>query len=284
MHRDATVSECPYCAGRSLEVRYEGEYHQVDRSFGPFSIGQCKVCGSATTLNLPDAKRLAEFYVRYESFRPEWYRQADSAALAPQYASYARCVVERHSRSPRRWADVGGGQGEVANLIAAKAPSSHGTAIDIGPRPSTLAAGVQYLQADLNAPSWSFLEPCDLVFSVATIEHVLNPTAFVRNAAQILAPSGTLVIICPDYGSLGRRLCGRRWPFFLPGEHLTIPTQRGIASLMRRVGKLNNVRANTLTVSYSVAALSRALGVPLSIPISVPVPLGLLVASGTAPS
>ena len=130
----------------------------------------------------------------------------------------------------------------------------------------------------------------DLVFSVAVWEHVLAPVDFARECLSLVAPSGSLVLIAPDNGSLAARVLGRRWPYFEPGEHIFIPTRRGARDCLSRAADALGLRGNAveivvrpLLVGYSLRYLTKVLRLErLSslIPPSVaaPLPTGILLA------
>lgn len=282
---------CPYCASADLETAYRGEFHKVDRSFGPFDLGACGRCGSLATVNPPSPDRLAEFYRRYDQFRPDWYKAGAAAgALRAQYEFYAR-HVGADLAAGRTWIDIGAGHGEVSNLLAERHPDCAGTAIDIGERPSSLRAETGYESIDLNRPGWLDMlgRRFDRVFAVAVWEHVLDPGQFAREALSLVAPRGRLILICPDYGSLARRILGRRWPYFEPGEHISIPTREGARRCLEAAcadlgldGAV--VRAKPLNVGYSLGYLSSVLRLrPLAALIppgwSAPLPTGILSAT-----
>jgi len=221
-----------------LRVTYSGLFHKVDRSFGPFDLFECLACGSLGTEHPPTPERLTEFYRAYHLHRPDWYKKAAaSGALLPQYESYARFLKRRMPAGEQsHWADIGAGHGEVANLLAASLAAPRGCAVDITGRPVGLDERLEYRTLDINAPGWvhSLGRTFDLVYSVAVWEHVLDPLIFAREALSLVSKRGALVLICPDYGSAARRLLGRSWPYFEPGEHLTMPTSEGAAACLRR--------------------------------------------------
>lgn len=51
----------------------------------------------------------------------------------------------------------------------------------------------------------------DIVALVDVIEHVADPVALCRAAADRLAPGGLLVVVTPDVSSIAARLLGARW-------------------------------------------------------------------------
>lgn len=61
----------------------------------------------------------------------------------------------------------------------------------------------------------------DLVTLWDVIEHVPDPRAYIRRAAELLRAGGVIVLATPDVGSVPARLAGRRWVGFkLSEEHI----------------------------------------------------------------
>ncbi len=282
---------CQWCASRRTLVVDRDAFHKVAKSFGPFDLFTCRDCGSLGTSNPPSISRLSEFYRDYDSHRPQWYREgASSGALAAQYDFYSRYVLRALPQGGRSWADVGAGHGEAANLISARRPDLAGTTIDIGLRPASLIATVVHYTVDLNRPGWAadMGQRFDLVFSIAVWEHVFSPFDFARECLSLVAPGGTLVLLTPDYGSTARRLLGRRWPYYQPGEHLGVPTQRGASACVKRaVDELPDfklappIATKPVWVGYSIRYLLLVLRLPpianrFPPSLSAPLPTGLL--------
>lgn len=62
----------------------------------------------------------------------------------------------------------------------------------------------------------------DLITGIHVIEHVPDPLTVVRRLQHWLKPDGVLVLATPDNSSIGARVFGKRWAYYLPNEHLTI--------------------------------------------------------------
>ena len=284
---------CPFCGQGGGAILHRSEFHKVNVSFGPFDLFRCSSCGSAGTANPPSPERLNAFYERYEEHRPDWYNAAArDSSLDAQYRFYASRISRLLPRADARWADIGAGHGEVASLVHEHHPSSFGLAVDIGERPARLSPAVEHVSIDLNGPSWAQAlgKRFDLVFSVAVWEHVLAPEDFARQCLSLVAPGGLLVMVTPDNGSLAARVLGRRWPYFEPGEHLSVPTRRGARDCLARAAAALGFRAGNveivvrpLLVGYSLRYLATVLRLKRLaslIPpgLTAPLPTGVLVA------
>ena len=282
---------CNWCASTRVLVTDRNAYHKVDHTFGPFDLFVCQQCGSLGTCNPPSRERLASFYRQYHANRPEWYRAgSESGALAAQYKFYAGHVLKYMPTSGQTWADIGAGHGEIATVLHQHRPDIAGTTIDIGDRPSGLPMGLSHKSVDFNRVNWreSIEQRFDLVYSVAVWEHVLSPVDFLAQCLRLVSPGGLLVMVTPDFGAPAARLLKKNWPYYQPGEHISVPTLAGAYECARRAGYeigysdwQFEVSCKPLWVGYSVSYLLHVLrlkSLARLVPIerAAPLPTGVL--------
>ena len=269
---------CFYCGSRELALAYGQKFHQRKQDHGPFDLYVCRTCGSALTLPVPSPVVLAEFYRSFEFGLSKSTRMllSDDPAGA-WHQTCVRRLVELSGRSRDAvftWVDVGAGGGEIARLLGEHFPSSRGVAIDIHDRPPSLADGpanVEWRRVDIARDSFAadLTAKGDVVFAIGVWEHVRRPDIFAHNMLSLLNPGGLLYMETPNYGSLARRLFGQYWPYFLPGEHLCMPTPRGARlCLLRELGKLDGqgysaaVATRPILIRYSVRFALAKLSMP----------------------
>lgn len=283
---------CVFCFG-ALVPWVRGAYHPTIRDHGPFDLYRCAACRSVVTAPPPDAERLAGFYARYEDGQaPHLLRVREDS---PQIAWYSQCADHiaafAHPSSDFTWLEVAAGSGTFARLFATRFPASSGTALDYHPRPADLSdrANVRWRQGDLNVDAPD-AETYDVVAALSVLEHVPDVEGFVRRLVRSVRPGGTLYVVCPDATSPMARLLAKRWPYYLPGEHLHVPSLRGARALLDRVlaseGRTARSRVRPITVPYTVRYLAAyaGLGAPARVlpkTLSVPVPAGALEIAAT---
>lgn len=76
----------------------------------------------------------------------------------------------------------------------------------------------------------------DIVTAVEVIEHVADPLDWLREAATLLSPSGTLIITTPNIDSLDYRLYGERCQHFCAPSHVNFFGVETLTTLGRRAG------------------------------------------------
>ena len=238
-------AECVYC-GSVGSLMDAHAFHPYVKQFGPFSVYKCTSCDSIFTFPLPSEQQLINLYAGYDGGM--FAKVAMLRRKFPLHAWFSQCLdrIRRFFPDPMAsftWIDVGAGEGMMSQLMLTHYPFSRGIAIDFHDRPQTLDAGqIEWRRMDLNKP-WADLPKADLVFSITVLEHMANPNSFLRSMLQTLTPKGVMYLNCPRTDALAFRLLGKKWPYYLPGEHLSIPSRKGMKALAGHVAgasELNN--------------------------------------------
>lgn len=76
----------------------------------------------------------------------------------------------------------------------------------------------------------------DAVVASHLVEHVPDPTAFVREAARILRPGGRLVLLTPNAAGHDAVRFGRDWRGLEPPRHLTVHTPSSLHRMATAAG------------------------------------------------
>lgn len=292
----SAVHHCVFCGGTSLRKTHSDLYHTFKLDHGPFEFHQCEDCGSGVTLQPPSSERLGELYSSYKEGLPDLHREImeDDAQTALYEQCARRLLAVAKPVEDSNWIDVGAGGGELSEIISKLLPRSRGKAVDLHKRPRRLQSNssIDWIQTDINECGFTEREDlagtADMVISTAVWEHVLFPDIYARDLLRLLKPGGVLYLMCPNYGSLARKVMDRRWPYFTPGEHLNMPTPLGARLCLIRqwtelkgANKLADVRSAAIALPYSIRYVLRrfrlhTLGKLVPPGLGVPLPSGAL--------
>lgn len=156
---------------------------------------------------------------RFGRLAGDWWDPDGASAmlhkLNPVRLRYVRDQIDQHwqcdecSRTPlegRTAIDVGCGAGLLAEPLARLGASV--TGIDASPelvaaaREHAAAVGleIEYLSGDVQDLEGKF----DLITSMEVIEHVAEPSTFVKALARLLAPDGLLIMSTPNATGLSK--------------------------------------------------------------------------------
>lgn len=250
---------CMYCEGEA-QIYEEQAYHRYMPDYGPFRIFRCKRCGALLTHPLPDEKALAAMYHAFDKGMSQ--RPRELRSTYPLKTWFLQCMKHMmqgtglEKRPDFTWIDIGAGEGEMVELMLKHFPGHKGTAVDFIGAPESLRVWQgKWISADIGKNLPDKLEQADLVFAITVLEHMADPVHFIRSSLELLKPGGVFYFNCPRADSAACKMLGRKWPYYIPGEHLTIPTIQGIKTLMERECSIlfasgYEVRVNPVIMPY----------------------------------
>jgi 2-polyprenyl-3-methyl-5-hydroxy-6-metoxy-1,4-benzoquinol methylase len=115
----------------------------------------------------------------------------------------ALTILLRHARPGQRVLELGAGSGAFTRRMLAAGLVVE--AVDRNPSEGR-ASEAPFHCVDLNASAWALPEAAyDVVIATELIEHLENPTQFLRNARHRLRPGGLLLLTTPNVVSLESR-------------------------------------------------------------------------------
>lgn len=197
-----------------------------------FAIVRCRACGLVYVNPRLTMAALMDLYNR-QQISPAAYYVRTERQDERSFAARVR-LIERY-RPPGSLLDLGCGPGVFSAVARARGWRTVG--LDVNPQ-SVARCTSRGLEAICDVfPSAALAgRSFDVIVMNDFLEHLPDPAAALRAAAELLAPAGLLFITTPDIGSLVARASGRRWLHLKPNEHLLYFDRRTIAALLARAG------------------------------------------------
>jgi SAM-dependent methyltransferase len=217
-----SVVSCPTCQNSHWTLLYRRQ---------GWSFASCTRCRLVRLDPIPTDQQLALHYG--ERFESGNYEPAKAAERLPTLRGV---FAEFESSGPGRLFDVGCFDGGLLDIAADEKWETwgldyQGPAVEIArvKHPGRIAVGPL---ETYEPPRRDF----DVVTGVGVIEHLRQPEALARFAADALRPGGTLVVQTPDRGSLPAKLLGRYWPPVAPPEHIWYFNRTNLVRLLTDAG------------------------------------------------
>jgi 2-polyprenyl-3-methyl-5-hydroxy-6-metoxy-1,4-benzoquinol methylase len=112
-------------------------------------------------------------------------------------------IASRHVSPGARVLELGAGSGALSERL--QAAGLRVTASDIA---NYFELETEFVQLDLNDPNFdkTLAPEFDLVTSVEVIEHLENPSAFLRSVCRLLKPGGVAILTTPNVENVPARL------------------------------------------------------------------------------
>jgi SAM-dependent methyltransferase len=236
--------DCPLCAA-------DDPAPVAGYGVGIWRLVRCRACGFAYLDRAPDYAALHDVMAWEKTGAAELERRAE---IRPISFRLSRATRRRMALLPRK---------QMSDLVARHA--SAGNVVDLGCgtgwhlsrlAPEYVPFGIEIsaeaaAEADralkergggaLNRPALIGLrEFAGGFFSAATLrsylEHELQPRAVLLELWRTLIPGGVAIVKVPNYGSLNRRLTGRKWCGFRYPDHLNYFTPRSLRAMAEGCG------------------------------------------------
>lgn len=235
---------CPLCDAEAATPRPGyGE--------GIWRLVECRNCGFAYLDRAPDYAALFSAMAWEKTTVVEDARRAAARPVLRRFSKWSRGylrvlprkkmpdLVARYAK-PGNVVDLGCGQGtQLDGLAEAYVPYG----IEISSEAAATADQVFGARGGraVNAPSLDGLKSFPKGFFTAAtlrsyLEHELHPRAVLRALHRALAAGGVALIKVPNYGSLNRRVTGRKWCGFRYPDHLNYFTPASLARMAQACG------------------------------------------------
>lgn len=223
MRNKSNLISCPICRRKDFRVFYKSAKRQV--------VG-CKHDGLVFVNPQPTKSQVLSLYGSkyFKNFDP--YLKNRQAHLA--YFNKKLDQIEKRI-SKGKVLDVGCATGFL--LEEAKKRGWQELGVDV----SSFAVNYCWKQgllvkkgtiAEIRFPNKSF----NVVTSLQTIEHEIDPLEHLKEIYRILSPGGMAVLTTPDHNALTRKLMGKGWFGYRHKEHLFFFTRKTLGVLFKKAG------------------------------------------------
>jgi SAM-dependent methyltransferase len=293
---------CPVCGatgGRQLapariDADLLDEYAFASRKFPEYMhhrLVECERCDTAYASPMPGVGGIEAAYdaAAFDS-------KEEAACASRTYAGLVRPLLRRLPRVSSAL-DIGTGEGSFLEQL-----------LDLGfervsgfePSAAPLAAASERVRSLIvhdvfDAERAAGGGPYDLITCCMTIEHVPDPAQLCRDAFELVAPGGALMIVCHDRRAPINRALGARSPI-MDIEHLQLFSQAGVRALLERTG-FGEVQVGRFANRYPLHYWLKLAPLPLRVKrmlvaaarrgplgsLSLSLPVGNLAATGVRP-
>lgn len=205
-----------------------------------FRLYQCSFCLHQFFVPVPSRQNLKKIYEADSYYRDGQkfpFLPKQNFQDFPQYKTFASRLSKIRSLSTSKKPnilDVGCGTGLFINLCRQQGIKA--TGIDFSEAGIKLAKDV-----DSHCFHQDFLkdiaDSCfDIVTMFDTVEHLINPEAFLKKSHFVLKKGGLLVLTTPRNDSLVCKIFGKKWHLYIPPRHLHIFSSQSIRLLLEKQG------------------------------------------------
>jgi 2-polyprenyl-3-methyl-5-hydroxy-6-metoxy-1,4-benzoquinol methylase len=214
----ASSQPCWVCGADEVELYKERSVTRAlvpsdlaitDSNYGAtLALRRCRRC----SFIFAEGSDLSELLGLYEKLSDPGYEGSQDSRVLQM-----RWLIERALRArpgAKTLLDIGAAAGLLVKLAREQGLDAQG----VEPSHDLVAAaarlyGVELIQGTVPHERLRGAR-FDVVFLADVIEHVPDPVALLRDARELVAPGGVLLVVTPDVASLARRLLGKRWWHF----------------------------------------------------------------------
>ena len=239
---------CLHCGNAEHTLLWSGQEHEYPNTTDErFDFVRCANCGVVRLDPRPALSELGRIYP------PEYYAYnllSDDGDGALAFTDrlkqrvYQRRLVsaveQLGSAGTVRLLDVGCGDGRLLDWYAQSAVGerleTHGIEMDAGAAEAARRRGHRVVRGRFEVDEELERGSFDLILAYHVIEHVDDPVAFARRAAELLAPNGIFVVATPNWDSVDARRFKGHWGGNHFPRHWTLYDKRSLGDLAASVG------------------------------------------------
>jgi SAM-dependent methyltransferase len=230
-----TPEKCLLCGSSEAELVLTSHDRLFGIAGGTYSLVKCQDCGLVRLSPRPTPEQVARFYASQYWFAGGKAEELYRRAVLTDHVRFAARAA-RESRAPGKVLDVGCGGGLFLRMMQERGFDVRG--LDFSAEASRVAAetnGVEVLVGDLvSAPIET--ASCALLTMYHVMEHLLDPSAYLRAASRLLHPAGRLVVQVPDRDCWEAALLKEHWTGLDVPRHIHVFRGSDLRRLLQSCG------------------------------------------------
>ncbi|MCD6067355.1 MAG: type 11 methyltransferase [Bacteroidetes bacterium] len=215
---------CRLCGSTDAFTKY---------SIKEYTVLECSQCGFAYITPLDVQASIHALYKHryFNSTEELGYRnyEKDSRIRAVTFSYYFR-LIQKYLVRKKSVLDVGCSDGSFLRITQQNSFEKN-EGIELNEEMFT-AASKEFTVYDQPLELFDTKNQYDLITLFDVLEHIPDLKNACRKLHDICRRDGLLVILTPDYGSLARKVYGRKWFQFKPKEHINYFTRKRLIGLL----------------------------------------------------
>lgn len=252
-HTPTQIQPCPICSAPG-QFAYTGKDLLCGLP-GEFNYATCSACETVYQTPMPDLETIASFYPdNYDIYRPAQAKERNALQKAvlrtthgynhlpssiPDWIGRLAGTIAYQDSIPYktdgRLLDIGCGNGKFLLSMQQLGWQTQGVEFNSSAVQICRDSGLDIFQGELASAAFPD-NHLDVVTARHLIEHVADPTLFIKEIFRILKPGGIMVLITPNSQALGRGWFGTNWYANEVPRHLYLFNPKNLRLLTAQTG------------------------------------------------
>jgi SAM-dependent methyltransferase len=208
-----------------------------------FNFSRCRACRTLYMSPRPTPELMSSYYGSSENYRV-WAEHIFPASeesrrerIHRPMLEFVAAACERHNVARGKLVEIGPGFGTFAALAQDSAMFGSVLVIERTPEMADAcrARGLTVIEQAVEDVPFQQVGKADVVVSFEVIEHLFDPTQYLRSTARLLPAGGLLLLTCPNGEGFDTAMLGAL-SVAVDSEHVNLFNAHSLAVLLERCG------------------------------------------------